>query len=40
MQTAMAEMLEHCRTHQSFAEVGTAMIEQWESGIERSLTKG
>lgn len=40
MRTAMAEMLEHCRTHQSFAEVGTAMIEQWESGIERSLTKG
>ncbi|WP_323150577.1 type II toxin-antitoxin system HipA family toxin [Pseudomonas glycinae] len=40
MQTAMAEMLEHCRTHQAFAEVGTAMIEQWESGIERSLTKG
>ncbi|UFQ00487.1 type II toxin-antitoxin system HipA family toxin [Pseudomonas fitomaticsae] len=40
MQKVMEEMLEHCRTHQSFAVVGTAMIEQWESGIERSLTKG
>ena len=40
MQVATSEMADHCRTHQAFAEVGAAMIEQWKSGMERSLIKG
>ncbi|MBP5946253.1 MULTISPECIES: type II toxin-antitoxin system HipA family toxin [unclassified Pseudomonas] len=40
MQLAMDEMADHMRTHQPFAEVGAAMIEQWKSGMERSLIKG
>lgn len=39
MQTAIGEMADHCQTHQAFAEVGAAMIEQWKSGMERSLIK-
>ena len=40
MQMAMEEMAEYSRRHPEFAEVGEAMIEQWTSGLQRSLIKG
>lgn len=40
MQMAMKEMAEYSRKHPGFAEVGEAMIEQWTSGLQRSLVKG
>ncbi|POA20914.1 type II toxin-antitoxin system HipA family toxin [Pseudomonas sp. FW300-N1A1] len=40
MDVAMVEMLDHCRTNRAFAEMGAAMIEQWRSGVMRSLVKG
>ncbi|MNZ97796.1 hypothetical protein D3C78_1170530 [compost metagenome] len=40
MEVAMVEMLDHCRTNRAFAEMGAAMIEQWRSGVMRSLVKG
>jgi serine/threonine-protein kinase HipA len=40
MQSAMAEMVKHCQSHEAFAEVGAAMIEQWQAGLQRSLIKG
>lgn len=40
MEVAMVEMLDHCKTNRAFAEVGAAMIEQWQSGVMRSLVKG
>ncbi|QAX82709.1 type II toxin-antitoxin system HipA family toxin [Pseudomonas sp. DTU12.3] len=40
MLVAMGEMAEYSATHPAFAEMGAAMIEQWSSGMERSLAKG
>lgn len=40
MRVAMDEMTAYSVTHPAFADVGTAMIEQWSSGMERSLIKG
>ncbi|MBC8998028.1 type II toxin-antitoxin system HipA family toxin [Pseudomonas sp. N40(2020)] len=40
MRVAMDEMSEYSVTHPAFANVGTAMVEQWSSGMERSLIKG
>ena len=40
MDVAMVEMLDYCRTNRAFAEMGAAMIEQWRSGVMRSLVKG
>lgn len=40
MQMAIEEMARHSRQHPEFAEVGEAMIEQWTSGLQRSLIKG
>ncbi len=40
MQAAMVDMSEYIQHHPEFGEVGAAMIEQWSSGIERSLIKG
>jgi len=39
MQLAMTEMAQYTQAHSGFAEVGAAMIEQWSSGIQRSLVK-
>ncbi|WP_311884865.1 MULTISPECIES: type II toxin-antitoxin system HipA family toxin [unclassified Pseudomonas] len=39
MQVAMGEMAEYSASHPAFAEMGSAMIEQWSSGMERSLAK-
>lgn len=40
MQVAMGEMAEYGASHPAFAAMGAAMIEQWSSGMERSLAKG
>ena len=40
MQVAMREIAEYSTRHPAFAEMGAAMIEQWSSGMERSLAKG
>jgi len=40
MELAMVEMRDHIRTHRGFAEIGKAMLEQWQAGTERSLVKG
>ncbi len=40
MQVVMGEMAEYWYSHLAFAEMGAAMIEQWSSGMERSLAKG
>ena len=40
MALAMVEMRDYIRTNQGFAEVGKAMLEQWQAGTERSLAKG
>jgi serine/threonine-protein kinase HipA len=39
MDVAMGEMTDYIKAHRAFAEVGEAMLEQWTSGIERSLVK-
>jgi serine/threonine-protein kinase HipA len=39
MDVAMGEMTDYIKAHRAFAEVGDAMLEQWTSGIERSLIK-
>lgn len=39
MDVAMGEMTDYIKAHRAFAEVGEAMLEQWTSGIERSLIK-
>lgn len=39
MDVAMGEMTDYIKVHRAFAEVGEAMLEQWTSGIERSLIK-
>lgn len=39
MDVAMAEMADYIKANGAFAEVGVAMIEQWTSGIARSLVK-
>ena len=39
MDVAMGEMTDYIKAHRAFAEVGDAMMEQWTSGIERSLIK-
>jgi serine/threonine-protein kinase HipA len=39
MDVAMGEMTDYIKAHRAFAEVGEAMLEQWKSGIERSLVK-
>jgi len=39
MDVAMAEMVDYIRGNGAFAMVGEAMIEQWKSGIARSLLK-
>ena len=36
---AMAEMAEYIKVSSVFAEVGEAMMEQWKSGVARSLVK-
>lgn len=40
MEVAMGEMAHYIKANSGFAEVGGAMIEQWKSGVERSLIKG
>lgn len=40
MELAMVEMRDYIRTHRGFAEIGKAMLEQWQAGTERSLVKG
>jgi serine/threonine-protein kinase HipA len=40
MHMAIKEMTEYSRKHSGFSEVGEAMIEQWTSGLQRSLIKG
>ncbi|MHC8347162.1 type II toxin-antitoxin system HipA family toxin [Pseudomonas sp. RT6P73] len=39
MDVAMGEMAHYIRANNGFAEVGNAMIEQWTSGVARSLVK-
>lgn len=39
MQVTMGEMAEYSAGHPAFAEMGAAMIEQWLSGMARSLIK-
>jgi serine/threonine-protein kinase HipA len=39
MDVAMGEMTDYIKAQSAFAEVGEAMLEQWRSGIERSLVK-
>ncbi|MDT3313036.1 type II toxin-antitoxin system HipA family toxin [Pseudomonas sp. rhizo66] len=39
MQITMGEMAEYSAGHPAFAEMGAAMIEQWLSGMARSLSK-
>ncbi|VVN76243.1 type II toxin-antitoxin system HipA family toxin [Pseudomonas fluorescens] len=36
---AMAEMADYIKVNSVFAEVGEAMMEQWKSGVARSLVK-
>ena len=36
---AMAEMADYIKVSSVFAEVGEAMMEQWKSGVARSLVK-
>ncbi|TVT81159.1 type II toxin-antitoxin system HipA family toxin [Pseudomonas sp. H3(2019)] len=40
MEVAMAEMVDYIKANSAFSEVGEAMLEQWKSGVERSLVKG
>ncbi|MGL6246111.1 type II toxin-antitoxin system HipA family toxin [Pseudomonas sp.] len=39
MDVAMSEVTHYIRANRSFAEVGEAMMDQWKSGVERSLVK-
>ncbi|MHC8389560.1 type II toxin-antitoxin system HipA family toxin [Pseudomonas sp. MDT2-39-1] len=39
MDVAMGEMAHYIRVNNGFAEVGDAMMEQWTSGVARSLVK-
>ncbi|MGH8375572.1 MAG: type II toxin-antitoxin system HipA family toxin, partial [Pseudomonas sp.] len=39
MAMAMSEMGQHIKANSAFAEVGEAMLEQWNEGIARSLVK-
>lgn len=39
MDVAMVEMRAYIKAHASFSEIGTGMIEQWQSGMARSLVK-
>ncbi|MHC8356400.1 type II toxin-antitoxin system HipA family toxin [Pseudomonas sp. LB3P81] len=36
---AMGEMADYAKANNAFAEVGDAMMEQWKSGVARSLNK-
>lgn len=39
IEVAMADMADYIKVNNVFAEVGEAMIEQWKSGVARSLVK-
>ncbi|AWM89656.1 type II toxin-antitoxin system HipA family toxin [Pseudomonas sp. 31-12] len=39
MDVAMGEMVHYIRANRGFAEVGDAMMDQWKSGVARSLIK-
>ncbi|WP_030131591.1 type II toxin-antitoxin system HipA family toxin [Pseudomonas sp. QTF5] len=40
MDVAMTEMAEYIKANHAFTEVGEAMMEQWKTGVARSLVKG
>ncbi|CAI8767581.1 hypothetical protein EMIT0P218_180060 [Pseudomonas sp. IT-P218] len=39
MDMAMTEMADHIKGNRHFASVGEALMEQWKSGMARSLVK-
>jgi serine/threonine-protein kinase HipA len=39
MEVAMTEMADYIKANRAFAEVGEAMLDQWASGVARSLVK-